>query len=76
MSRAEILLVRGHTDAKGSDVYNQQLSEWRAVAVKRFIVETFGIPPENLIAVGLGKRELKNTADPFAAENRRVQVLR
>jgi len=28
-----------------------------------------------LIAAGYGKGQLKNTADPFAGENRRVQVV-
>jgi outer membrane protein OmpA-like peptidoglycan-associated protein len=74
-SRGQALLVRGHADARGSDAYNQALSQRRAVAVKRFIVKTFGIPAENLIAVGLGKRELKNAGHPFAAANRRVEVL-
>lgn len=74
-SRGQVLLVRGHADARGGDAYNQDLSQRRAVAVKRFLVATFGIPAENLIAVGLGKRELKNASDPFAAENRRVEVL-
>ena len=71
----QILLVRGHTDGQGGDAYNQRLSERRAAVVKRFLVETFEIPAENVVAVGFGKRELKNPGDPLAAENRRVEVL-
>src|SRR3984893_14791726 len=71
----QILLVRGHTDGQGGHAYNQRLSERRAAAVKRFLVKTFAIAAENVVAVGLGKRELKNLGDPLAAENRRVQVL-
>jgi outer membrane protein OmpA-like peptidoglycan-associated protein len=65
----------GHTDAKGSDGYNQVLSEQRAAAVKDHLVRTFGIAPERLVAYGRGKSSLKNATDPFAAENRRVQVI-
>ncbi len=46
-----------------------------AKAAKRLLVQQFGLPPTTLIAVGYGESHLKNTADPFAAENRRVQVV-
>jgi outer membrane protein OmpA-like peptidoglycan-associated protein len=65
----------GHTDAKGGDDYNQVLSERRAAALKDYLVRTFGIEPNRLVAYGRGKSSLKNPADPFAAENRRVQVI-
>jgi outer membrane protein OmpA-like peptidoglycan-associated protein len=68
-------LVGGHTDAKGGDAYNQGLSERRAEAVKRFLVEKFSLPAQNLISVGYGKEQLKNPANPFADENRRVQIV-
>ena len=68
-------LIAGHTDARGSREYNQRLSERRAEAVRRFLLETFDIPPRRLIAVGYGEEELKNPWDPEAAENRRVQIV-
>jgi outer membrane protein OmpA-like peptidoglycan-associated protein len=68
-------LVAGHTDAKGGEEYNQALSERRAQAIKRYLVEKFNIPADNLVTVGYGKTQLKNTADPFGEENRRVQVV-
>jgi outer membrane protein OmpA-like peptidoglycan-associated protein len=68
-------LINGYTDAKGSIEYNQDLSERRAEAVKRLLVEQFGIPVTNLIAVGYGKTLLKNAGDPFGGENRRVQIV-
>ena len=68
-------VLAGHTDAKGSDAYNQDLSERRAETVKRYLVETYKIPAENLVAVGYGKTMLKNTSNPFASENRRVQIV-
>jgi outer membrane protein OmpA-like peptidoglycan-associated protein len=68
------LVVAGHTDARGGYEFNQRLSERRAAAVKHVLVERFGMPNETVVAVGHGKAELKNAADPFAAENRRVAI--
>jgi len=68
-------LIGGHTDAAGSDSYNQSLSERRAEAVKTYLVEQFKLSPNQLLAIGFGRSELKNTANPLAAENRRVQVV-
>jgi outer membrane protein OmpA-like peptidoglycan-associated protein len=70
-----VFVVGGHTDAKGSDPYNLSLSERRAETVKKFLTENYKIPAENLVSTGYGKAELKNKADPFAAENRRVQIV-
>jgi outer membrane protein OmpA-like peptidoglycan-associated protein len=68
-------VIAGHTDGKGTDAYNQDLSERRAEAVKRYLVETYKIPPGTLVAVGYGKAMLKNTNNPLAPENRRVQIV-
>jgi outer membrane protein OmpA-like peptidoglycan-associated protein len=65
----------GHTDAKGSDNYNQALSQRRAAAVRAYLIDTFGIEPERLTAYGRGKSALKLPNDPFAGVNRRVQVV-
>ena len=73
--RGGVFLLSGHTDAKGGDAYNQELSERRADAVKRFLVEKFGLAPENLIPIGYGRTQLKNAANPYAGENRRVQIV-
>jgi outer membrane protein OmpA-like peptidoglycan-associated protein len=70
-----VVLLAGHTDGKGGDEYNQGLSERRAEAIKRYLVEKFGLKAENLVAAGYGKTQLKNTSSPFADENRRVQVV-
>jgi len=70
-----VFLVAGHTDAKGGDAYNQGLSERRAEAIKTYLVQKFGLQAENLMTVGYGKEQLKVKDDPFAGENRRVQVV-
>ncbi len=68
--------IAGHTDAKGTDAYNQALSERRAEAARRFLVERAGVDPARLMAVGFGRRQLYDGANPTAASNRRVQVIR
>jgi outer membrane protein OmpA-like peptidoglycan-associated protein len=73
--KGRVFLINGHTDAKGGVEYNQDLSERRAEAVRRLLVEQFNLPATTLVAVGYGKMQLKNKADPFAGENRRVQIV-
>jgi outer membrane protein OmpA-like peptidoglycan-associated protein len=70
-----VFMLGGHTDAKGSDEYNQALSERRAEAVKHFLIERYRVPAANLVSAGYGKNGLKNAADPYAAENRRVEIV-
>jgi outer membrane protein OmpA-like peptidoglycan-associated protein len=73
--KGSTFVVAGHTDAKGGDALNQSLSERRADAVKRFLVEKYKIEDTNLVTVGYGKAQLKNQANPLSGENRRVQVV-
>ena len=68
--------IAGHTDAKGSDAYNQSLSERRAEAALHYLVDRAGIDPARLSAVGFGRTQLYDPANPTAAANRRVQVIR
>jgi outer membrane protein OmpA-like peptidoglycan-associated protein len=68
-------ILAGHTDAKGSETYNQGLSERRAEAVRRFLSQKYGIEVSKLVTVGYGKTHLKQAADPFGSENRRVQII-
>jgi outer membrane protein OmpA-like peptidoglycan-associated protein len=68
-------VVAGHTDAVGSYGSNQELSERRTDAVKRYLVTNFQIPATSLVTVGYGKTKLKNESNPNAAENRRVQIV-
>ena len=70
-----VFLVGGHTDSRGSDQFNQKLSELRAAAVKRFLKEQFDIPDDTLVTAGYGKRQLKSSSGPFSPENRRVQIV-
>lgn len=69
------IVLNGHTDAKGSADYNQNLSERRAASVRGYLIEKFKIDPNRLIAVGFGEEKLKAGIDPEADENRRVEIV-
>ena len=58
--KGRTFVVAGHTDAKGSETYNQGLSERRADAVKRFLLEKYGLEADRLVTVGYGASKLKN----------------
>lgn len=66
--------IAGHTDAVGSDAYNEGLSARRARAVVDYLVEQHGIERGRLTALGLGERERADPRDPASAVNRRVEV--
>jgi outer membrane protein OmpA-like peptidoglycan-associated protein len=69
------IVLNGHTDAAGSDEYNQDLSDRRAASVRDYLIANHDILPDRLIAIGYGEEKLKNPADPLAAENRRVEII-
>jgi outer membrane protein OmpA-like peptidoglycan-associated protein len=73
--KGSVLVLGGYTDAKGSADYNQKLSERRAAAVKKYLVEKLKLPADGLNTVGYGATHLKNADEPFAPENRRVQII-
>lgn len=68
-------LLAGHTDAKGGNAYNLKLSQRRADAIRQFLVAQFKVEEQRLLAIGYGEEQPKNTANPNADENRRVQVV-
>jgi outer membrane protein OmpA-like peptidoglycan-associated protein len=73
--KGSTFVVAGHTDAAGGESYNQDLSERRADAIKRYLVDKYGIASSDLVTVGYGKSKLKDAANPMADANRRVQVV-
>ncbi len=68
--------VEGHTDSRGRDAHNLDLSSRRAESVRQYLVAR-GIAPERLVAQGFGElRPIEDnaTADGRAA-NRRVEFV-
>jgi outer membrane protein OmpA-like peptidoglycan-associated protein len=73
--KGSTFVVAGYTDAAGGEQYNQDLSERRADAIKRYLVDRYGIAGSDLVTVGYGKTKLKDPSQPMAEVNRRVQVV-
>ena len=66
--------IQGHTDSVGPADYNLKLSQRRAEAVKKILVEKFGISPDRIIAKGYGETKpiAPNDTEEGRAKNRRV----
>jgi OOP family OmpA-OmpF porin len=66
--------IEGHTDSVGSADYNRGLSQRRADAVRKTLIEKFGIPDGRLTAKGYGpdKPIADNGTAEGRAKNRRV----
>ena len=73
--KGSIISIAGHTDAVGSDAFNQNLSERRAATVRWYLVDNFKLPGASLRTAGYGKQRPKNKANVFAPENRRVEIV-
>ena len=67
--------ISGHTDSRGSEAYNQDLSERRAQSVRDYLVE-HGVAAERLSAEGLGESQPadSNESEAGRARNRRVEL--
>jgi outer membrane protein OmpA-like peptidoglycan-associated protein len=70
-----LVRVEGHTDSKGTDAYNMDLSNRRAMAVKNLLVQR-GIADSRIEAVGYGETLPVATNDTEAGRqrNRRVEI--
>ena len=70
------IVVEGHTDAKGSETYNLDLSARRAEAVRRYLVSQ-GVPEQRVQAQGLGfaRPVANNKTAEGRANNRRVEIV-
>jgi outer membrane protein OmpA-like peptidoglycan-associated protein len=70
------LKIGGHTDSKGNPKHNQELSQDRADAIKKFIVDNGNISPDRIIAIGYGSSKPiieKETTEEDRRVNRRVE---
>ena len=69
------IIVEGHTDATGSDQYNQRLSEQRASNVADFLIDQ-GVAAGAITVYGFGEARPKATNDTAEGrqQNRRVEI--
>jgi len=70
------LQVEGNTDSRGAAQANLTLSQKRAEAVKKYLVQNFQIPEERFVAVGKGASNpvAPNTTEDGRALNRRTDI--
>jgi outer membrane protein OmpA-like peptidoglycan-associated protein len=69
------LLIVGHTDGSGSDGYNTELSERRAVAIRNYLTTTWNIDASQLQIKGAGESQPLDGTDPLDGINRRVEFF-
>ncbi|UNK05280.2 OmpA family protein [Psychrobacter raelei] len=50
------IIITGHTDRKGDDMYNMSLSQLRAQAVRSYLINQ-GVEPSSMIANGAGESQ-------------------
>ncbi|MEN6375642.1 MAG: OmpA family protein [Smithella sp.] len=69
--------IEGHTDSIGKAAYNKKLSQKRADAVKKYMVEKGGISADRLTAVGYGEDKpiASNKTKQGRQKNRRVEAV-
>jgi len=70
------VVIEGHTDNVGSAAYNKKLSQKRADAVKKYMVNKGGIDAKRITAEGFGleKPIADNATKAGKAKNRRVEA--
>lgn len=76
-SKVQVKVV-GHTDSDGDDKTNMDLSKRRAEAVKKALVDDFGLDASTLQTEGKGESEPveSNTSNINKAKNRRVEFIK
>lgn len=68
------VVIEGHTDDKGSEDLNRELSQKRATAIADVLVDRFRIKPNRVKGIGYGEARPidSNATEEGRAQNRRV----
>jgi len=68
------IVIEGHTDDRGKDDYNKELSQKRAEAVRTYLIDR-GVEDTRLTAIGYGEERPieSNDTKEGQAKNRRVE---
>ena len=71
----EVIIAVGHTDAVGSDAYNQKLSMRRSNAVKAYLINN-GVDKTRIYTEGKGEKQpvADNGTKEGRSKNRRVEI--
>jgi outer membrane protein OmpA-like peptidoglycan-associated protein len=78
-----LIRIEGHTDSKGSDPYNQKLSQRRANSVKDWLAKNEGLNNMRFSTAGFGaKKPVASNTKPDGSDdpegrqkNRRVEII-
>jgi outer membrane protein OmpA-like peptidoglycan-associated protein len=72
----QLVEIQGHTDSRGNDAYNLDLSDRRAASVRRYLVDK-GIAEDRLTSQGYGESQPldRKKTEAAYAKNRRVEFL-
>lgn len=71
----DTILVIGHTDRIGSQAYNQNLSNRRAIAVKDYLVSAGNIPQANITTRGVASTQPVTTTAQCSNQLARAQLI-
>lgn len=82
-AKGHIVKIDGYTDSKGSDPYNQRLSDRRAASVKSWLIAKEGLSNVNFESEGFGaKNPVAPNTNPDGSDNpdgrqknRRVEII-
>lgn len=68
--------IQGHTDSRGEEIYNKKLSQKRADALKKILVQN-GISDKRIKTIGLGESKpiASNFLEEGRAKNRRTEII-
>ncbi len=71
------IAIEGHTDSTGNDDHNLDLSIRRAVAVREYLIDAYGIEASRLEADGFGETQPveDNETPEGRQQNRRVELV-
>jgi outer membrane protein OmpA-like peptidoglycan-associated protein len=69
-----VIEIAGHTDNSGSAETNLKLSQERAEGVRQYLLQTYGLPPQVVVARGYGQSQpiASNDTPDGREKNRRV----
>ena len=75
--RAGMLIVEGHTDARGASAQNQMESYQRALTVRQIFIDEFGFDEGRITALGLGESQpVSETLEPGDGDRARRIVFK
>jgi outer membrane protein OmpA-like peptidoglycan-associated protein len=76
VAKGRDVVIEGHTDSRGSQTTNMNLSQRRADSVRTYLVSR-GLPSEKVLARGIGPDRpiAENTNAEGRANNRRVEIV-